>query len=80
MLHQVPGDEGSRDAAVAIWEGVDLREPVEQPCCHRQGVVDVRLGAVVGVPVEQVVDFRFHMDWRAVLVEDAVGSGCWAGF
>ena len=50
VLHEVPGDEGSRDPAVAVLKGVDLGEPVVQPRRYQQGVVSLGLGHVLIVP------------------------------
>ena len=75
MLHQVPCDEGPRDAAVAVGEGVNLGEPVVEPRGDQQGVVGVGLGGVLAVPGEQVVEFRVNVFGWAVLVDAAVGPG-----
>lgn len=88
VLHEVPCDEGPRDAAVAVGEGVNLGEPVVEPRGDQQGVVGVGLGGVLAVPGEQVVEFRVNVFGWAVLVDAAVGpasptfgrwlSHCWS--
>ena len=75
VLHQVPGDEGARDAAVAVRERVYLREAVMQPGGDQQWVVFIGLLHVFVVPGEQVVELGEHVLGRAVLVEHAVGAG-----
>ena len=64
-----------RHAAVAILKGVYLRQPVVEPRRHQDGMVDVGLGHVLVVPVEEVVEFGVDVFPRAVLVDDTVGPG-----
>ena len=76
--HQVlaPQEHGrrqcARDSAVAVLEGVYLRESVMQP-----GSLDLwahALGIVLCVPRDETIDLVLHELGRAVLVDAAIGA------
>ena len=71
-LEEDGGRQRARDAAVAVLEGVDLREAVMQP-----GGLDLRADALATswlvVPREQPVNLVLDELWRTVLVQPAVG-------
>ena len=75
VLDEVLGDEDPRHASIAICRGMDMREPVVEPRCDQQGVVDAGLREVLAVLRKQVVESRVDVFGRAVLVDYAVGPG-----
>ena len=75
VLHEVPGDEGPCDPAVAVLEGVYLHEPVVELRRHQRGMVDLGVCDVVMVPAQQVVEFGVDVFGESVLVDDAAGPG-----
>ena len=54
VLYEVPVNEGPCNPPVAVGEGMNLSEPMVEARRQQQGMVDLGLSDVFGVPVQSV--------------------------
>jgi hypothetical protein len=71
----MPCKQRARNTTVPVLEGVNLSEPVVKPRSHQEWVIfGVWLLKLV-VPIDEIIKFAVDLNWRAVLVNQSVGSG-----